>query len=810
MFLNTMTFIEFLKAILVVVWIIFGFIIFFKEINAEDLEEVESIQASTHTTNTVVVEKTTVIHQTVSASLPVPTVVSDDKALDVESDINAMKDVVFFSGKLRTNKRFYESLNDDLKSEFKKLFIDQGPAHLANDLNYTIGQENPEFFAKVYQNIYDYRRVISLPLMKRLHQELVSYAPDAKTKTLLNQTAATTTYTRRKDEGFLDYTQTLCADDVALHQKKLNTKNGYVYSYVRQAIILEKAGKFNEALAVVQDAINRGLDDRTKGNYAERKARLEGLIKDAKAKEASAKAALDKAAKDKAAKALLDAETSKRAALEAKEAQDKENKAREAKAQADLEASKRANLEASAQAKVEADAAAHALLAKNKELEAKQAVLASVDAVELPPVSANDSEDDGDANVMKDVIFFKKSIKVNPYFYEKLNPALQPEFKKLFVDASKDHLVPSLNYKIGEANEPFFKQVFQSIFEYRKTISLPLLEVLLKELLTLTDDKESQSLMYQTAARTSYPRRKDAGFLDFCERCATSDISLHQKNFNSKNKYVYSFVRQAIILEKSDRIQDALTLVDDALSRQLDDRTKGNFTERRVRLLGLKEALDVKNKVKEEPEEAEEESSSAADEAALENIQIFKTAIKAKSDFYERLTDVEKTEFRSYFMDEGPNRLTKDIVYTLNGNNDMFFTKVFNYIYRYRKLITLSLLNKIYQELLSFTNSDAETQTIINELAIRVAYFRRKDPAYLEVSYQWSTQDVKLHRTTLDSKNKFVYSFTRLAIILEKKKLFKDAIELVNDAMIRGLNDKTKTGYNGRLVRLNKKLGAQK
>jgi hypothetical protein len=781
MFLNTMTFIEFLKAILVVVWIIFGFIIFFKEINAEDLEEVEPSQTSTHTTNTVVVEKTTVIHQTVSASLPVPTVVSDDKALELESDTNTMKDVVFFSGKLRTNKRFYESLNDDLKSEFKKLFIDQGPDHLANDLNYMIGQENPEFFAKVYQNIYDYRKVISLPLMKRLHQELLSYAPDSKTKTLLNQTAATTTYTRRADQGFLDYTQSLCADDIALHQKKLNTKNAYVYSYVRQAIILEKAGKLNEALAVVQDAINRGLDDRTKGNYVERKVRLEGLIKDAKDKEASAKAALDKEAKDKAAKALLDAE-----------------------------ASKRESLEASNKAKADEAAAAQALLAKNQELEAKQTVLASVDAVALPPVSAKDSEDDGDANVMKDVIFFKKSIKVNPYFYEKLNPALQPEFKKLFVDAGKDHLVPSLNYKIGEANEPFFKQVFQSIFEYRKTISLPLLEVLLKELLTLTDDKESQSLMYQTAARTSYPRRKDAGFLDFCERCATSDIALHQKNFNSKNKYVYSFVRQAIILEKSDRIQDALTLVDDALSRQLDDRTKGNYAERRVRLLGLKEALDAKNKVKEEPEEAEEESSSAADEAALENIQIFKTAIKAKSDFYERLTDVEKTEFRIYFMDEGPNRLTKDIVYTLNGNNDMFFTKVFNYIYRYRKLITLSLLNKIYQELLSFTNSDAETQTIINELAIRVAYFRRKDPAYLEVSYQWSTQDVKLHRTTLDSKDKFVYSFTRLAIILEKKKLFKEAIELVNDAMRRGLNDKTKTGYNGRLIRLNKKLGAQK
>lgn len=766
MFLNTMTFIEFLKAILVVVWILFGFIIFFKEINAEDDVESYEVHASTHTTNTIVIEKTTILNQPVSAALPMPVVVHDDKALDTESDTNTMKEVVFFSGKLKTNKRFYESLTDPLKAEFKKLFIDQGPDHIAKDLNYTIGQENPEFFAKVYQNIYDYRKAISLPLMKRLHQELMSYAPDSKTKTLLNQTAATTTYTRRAEEGFLDYTKTLCEDDIALHQKKLNTKNGYVYSYVRQAIILEKEGDIVGALALVNDALSRNLDDRTKGNYTERKVRLEGLVKDAK---------------DKQAKAL-----------------------------ADTEASKQASMDAANKAKTEEAAHQEKAKAQSKELEAKQAVLASVDAVALPTVSAKDSEDDGDANVMKDVIFFKQAIKVNPYFYEKLDPSLQPEFKKLFVDAGKDHLVPSLTYTIGQANEPFFKQVFQSIYEYRKTISLPLLEVLLKELLSLTNDKESQSLMYQTAARTSYPRRKDQGFVDFCERCATSDIGLHQKTFNSKGKYVYSFVRQAIILEKSGRIDEALTLVDDALARQLDDRTQGNYTERRIRLLGLKEELEAKNKGKEEPEEAEEEASSAADEAALENIQIFKTAIKARADFYDRLTDAEKTEFRSYFMDEGPNRLTKDIVYIIDGNNDMFFTKVFNYIYRYRKLITLSLLNKIYQELLSFTNSDAETQTIINELAIRVSYFRRKDPAYLEVSYQWSNDDVKLHRTTLDSKDKFVYSFTRLAIILEKKKLFKEAIELVNDAMKRGLNDKTKTGYNGRLVRLNKKLGAVK
>jgi hypothetical protein len=153
-----MTFIEFLKAILVVAWILAGFIIFFKEINEED-EEISSQSTHTHT-----VTERTIIKEVVSASLPMPVVVSDDKALDQDSDTNAMKEVVFFSGKLKTNKRFYESLTDPLKQEFKKLFIDQGPDHLAKDLNYTIGQENPEFFARVYQSIYDYRKRISFCL----------------------------------------------------------------------------------------------------------------------------------------------------------------------------------------------------------------------------------------------------------------------------------------------------------------------------------------------------------------------------------------------------------------------------------------------------------------------------------------------------------------------------------------------------------------------------------------------------------------------------------------------------------------------
>jgi hypothetical protein len=67
-----------------------------------------------------------------------------------------------------------------------------------------------------------------------------------------------------------------------------------------------------------------------------------------------------------------------------------------------------------------------------------------------------------------------------------------------------------------------------------------------------------------------------------------------------------------------------------------------------------------------------------------------------------------------------------------------------------------------------------------------------------------------LQQSTLNARDKYVYSFTRLAIILEKQKLFKEALAIVEDALSRNLNDKTKNGYPGRKVRILKKMAAVK
>jgi hypothetical protein len=204
--------------------------------------------------------------------------------------------------------------------------------------------------------------------------------------------------------------------------------------------------------------------------------------------------------------------------------------------------------------------------------------------------------------------------------------------------------------------------------------------------------------------------------------------------------------------------------------------------------------------IPEPKEEAVEEDN------ALENVQIFKNKIKARTTWYASLTEAEKSEFRSYFVDEVDTHLVKDLVYKLNGNNDAFFERVFNFIYAYRKLISSSLLQKLTDELLFFAENDADVQTLVYEAATRVAYYRRKDKTMIAYAEKLARLDVALQQGTLKTKGKYVYSFTRLAIILERKGETKEALALVEDALKRQLTDRTKTGYEGRKVRLEKRL----
>jgi hypothetical protein len=190
------------------------------------------------------------------------------------------------------------------------------------------------------------------------------------------------------------------------------------------------------------------------------------------------------------------------------------------------------------------------------------------------------------------------------------------------------------------------------------------------------------------------------------------------------------------------------------------------------------------------------------DEDAMANVQFFKGNIQENKGFYESLTAAEKTEFNELFVLDTPKHIVKELVYQINGNNQAFFTTVFNFIFKYRKIISLSLLTKLFNELVSIAGSEASTLALLNEAMIRTAYARRKDTAFLTSAFEVAKSDVALQQTKLKPSNTYVYSFVRLAIILERMKRYDEALVLVNDALQRQLSDKTVGGFAGRKVRI--------
>jgi hypothetical protein len=190
------------------------------------------------------------------------------------------------------------------------------------------------------------------------------------------------------------------------------------------------------------------------------------------------------------------------------------------------------------------------------------------------------------------------------------------------------------------------------------------------------------------------------------------------------------------------------------------------------------------------------------DEDAMANVEFFKMPITENKGFYESLTADEKKEFNDLFVLDNPKHVVKELVYKINGENGSFFQKVFNFIFKYRKIISLSLLNKIYVELLRLAGNQPNTVALLNEAMIRTAYARRKDKAFFDKSYEVSKADVVLQQTQLKPTNTYIYSFVRLAIILERLKQYDQALTLIDDAIKRSLNDKTVGGYAGRKTRI--------
>lgn len=405
-------------------------------------------------------------------------------------------------------------------------------------------------------------------------------------------------------------------------------------------------------------------------------------------------------------------------------------------------------------------------------------------------------------------IFFKP-FKAKADFFTRLNPGLQAEFTKLFMGEVNARLIPEIQFISGQENQAFFDKVFNFIYRLRKTISVGLLTAMVEEGIRLADqDAEAKTNIFEAGIRVAYARRSNANFLKLAETLAKQDMALHMNVLKTKNQFVYSVKRLAIILEKREAYDEAIQLVNQALANGLLDQTIGEYPERLVRLESQKVVLEAKKSGKfvEKVEEVVVASNDAStdEEDETKTIDLSKMAMK-KTSFYESLTPALKAEFDRYFVLDGADHLVKGLKFVPGKDNAEFFQTVFNQLYAYRKLISFNLLTALYEELLSQLEGQPALITAINEATIRIMFYRRKEAIFLEQCETLCQEDIALHLDVLKTRSGFVYSFKRLAILLEKQGLYEDAIAMCDRAINLNLDDKTQGGYRGRKERITKR-----
>jgi hypothetical protein len=189
-------------------------------------------------------------------------------------------------------------------------------------------------------------------------------------------------------------------------------------------------------------------------------------------------------------------------------------------------------------------------------------------------------------------------------------------------------------------------------------------------------------------------------------------------------------------------------------------------------------------------------------EGSMENTTFFTKDVKITLDFYQTLSAEEKVLFSQCFIEDHPSHLAKDLNFVIGGDNQAFFKDVFRFIYRYRKIISLSLLSKLTDYVIGLADRQFKTQSLVYEAAMKTSYNRRKEAGFLDLTIDYARKDIALQRDQLNPRGIFVYSFYRLSIILEKQKNISEALVLVNEALARKLIDETKGGYVGRKERL--------
>jgi hypothetical protein len=199
----------------------------------------------------------------------------------------------------------------------------------------------------------------------------------------------------------------------------------------------------------------------------------------------------------------------------------------------------------------------------------------------------------------------------------------------------------------------------------------------------------------------------------------------------------------------------------------------------------------------------EKDVSSETIEQTFKEESIFKTPIKLTKDPLDDYPDNLKNEFKTLFVDDKRPLKIEELTYTPNTINEPFYRHLFKYIYQFRTFISSSLLVELSSSVSAMKKDDKEAQLKIIEVTSRTLETQKDGKTYLLKALR---KNVALHRDVINPRNIYVYSYQRLATLLEELEIYVEAVVLVREAYERGLIDTPEPTFTKRLERLEKKL----
>ena len=183
---------------------------------------------------------------------------------------------------------------------------------------------------------------------------------------------------------------------------------------------------------------------------------------------------------------------------------------------------------------------------------------------------------------------------------------------------------------------------------------------------------------------------------------------------------------------------------------------------------------------------------------------VFKKPLKIKVDPVDSYTPELKQNFNEVFVSEKRAVKIPELTYIPQTTNVPFYTNLFRYIHRFAGVISEGLLTNLTQSVIKLTD-DKESQLHIVEASTRTAE-GLKTNSNKDYLLKILRRNVALNRDVLNPRNKYVYSYQRLATLLEELGIYVEAVILVREAYERGLVDTPETTFEKRLTRLEKKL----